>query len=160
MTSRQTTVYALHNLETAIQMVGMDIAESSVPTILHPCISDQAVELEEGQDDPVALWVHLLERYPEFGLERWMRHAFKFMLLFTASDSNFRLASMEEWIPVVKLLEYSADIREAEPYSQLQHMLFCFFGVDAMNPKHMLMWQVKTVEALQLAIIDIYANGR
>ncbi len=80
MTSRQSTVYTLHNLETAIQMVRMDIAESLVPTILHLCIGDQAVTLEEGQDGPVALWVCLSEKYPKFGPEKWMRHAFKFML--------------------------------------------------------------------------------
>ncbi len=155
MTSRQATVYALHNLETAIQMVGMDIAESSVPTILHPCIGDQAVELKEGEQDPVALWVRLSERYPDFRLEKWMRRAFKCMLPFTASDANFRLASMEERIPVVKLLEDSADLREEEPYTRLQWMFFCFFGVDAMELKHMR----NTHEALRWAIIDINVNG-
>ncbi len=61
MTPRQATVYALCNLETAIQMVGMDIAEFLVPTILHPSIGDQAVDLQEGQPNPVALWVRLAE---------------------------------------------------------------------------------------------------
>ncbi len=66
---------------------------------------------------------------------------------------------MEEWIPVVKLLDDSVDICEAEPYSRLQHMLFCFFGVDAMNPKNMLIRRIKMVKALHLALIDIFANG-
>ncbi len=89
MTPRQATVYALRNPETAIQMVRMGIAESSVLTVLHPTIGDQAVELQPGQPDPVALWVHLSEQYAEFGPEKWMQHAFKFMLPYTASDSNF-----------------------------------------------------------------------
>ncbi len=160
MTSRQATVYVLQNLEMAIQMVGVDIAKSSVPTILHPSIGDQAVELKEGNPDPVALWVRLMEQYPKFGPEKWMRRAFKFMLPLTASDSKFHLASMVEQIPVVQLLKDSADLREAEPYSRLQWMLFCFFGVDAMDPKQMLVHRIKMVEALRWVIADIKANGR
>ncbi len=73
MTNQQATVYVLHNLEMAIQMLGMDIAESLVPTILHPCVGDQAVGLKEGETDPIALWVHLTKKYPDFGPENWMR---------------------------------------------------------------------------------------
>ncbi len=96
MMPRQATMYALRNLEMAICMTEVDIAESSVPTMLHPCTLDQAVELWPDDMDPVVLWVRLAKRNPDFGTESWMKHAFKYMLPFTASDSNFRLASMEE----------------------------------------------------------------
>ncbi len=138
MTSQQATVYVLRNLETATQMIRVDVAESSVPTHLYPSISDQTVELKESGPDPVTLWVRLTEQYPEFSPEKWMLRTFQFILP-----------------KVVQLFKDSAGLRGAEPYFRLQWMFLCFFGVDAMGPERILVHRIKTVEALRQAIADI-----
>ncbi len=89
-------------------MARVETAEASMPQILHPIEGDAPVET--GQVDAQALWVVLTDTWPDIGPEPRMRHAFHYMLSFTASDLDFRLYSMEECFPVVELLVQSLDI--------------------------------------------------
>ncbi len=157
MNKKQAALFGLRCVETACQMTGVEVADSSVPTVLHPIVGDHPVST--GQVDPRAIWVMLMDHYPDFGPEKWMWQAFRYMLSFSASDADFRLANMQERIPVVKLMEQSLDIREAEAYYRLHRMLFCFLGIDALNPICHLQKRIQTVAELTLAVEDLTNNA-
>ncbi len=155
----QASTFGVRIVETACQMMGVEMAESSVPQVLHPIVGDAPVET--GREDPRALWVILMDTWKDFGPMPWMRHAFWYMLTFTASNADFRLHSMEECILVVQLFNQSLDIREDPAFSLLLHMLFCFFGTDVLQPANLkgTMRRVKNIAGLLRALNDIEKNA-
>ncbi len=86
-------------------------------------------------------------------LKEFRPRAFCYMLMFTVSDADFRLHSMEGRFPVVELLEQSLDICEDPAFSRLLCMLFCSFGTDVLQPANLkgtVLW-VKTIAELSIA---------
>ncbi len=145
MNNQLTATFRTWLMEMAYQMAGVGTADALVPQVA----------------DAQALWVILMDTWEDFGPEPWMRDAFRYMLPLTASIADFHLHSMEERFPIVELLTHSADIREHPAYSQLQRMIFCFFGTDVLQPANLkgTVRRVKMIAQLTSALNDIKRNA-
>ncbi len=157
MSEHHTGIFSLRTLEMACRLVGIEVAESAVPTVLHPIVASSAVS--GSDEDQHALWVRMVHEYPEMGPPEWLASAYQFMAGFTAADPDFWLYDVNEQFSLVQLLNKSLDVCDDAAFSQLHHMMFTFFGNDPCNKVTVIMHWIKTVEQLNNAMDDLYANA-
>ncbi len=108
-------IFSLRTLETVCQLVGIEVAESAIPTVLHPIVAGSAVS--GSDEDQRAIWVRMAHKYPETGPPEWLASTYQFMAGFTMADPDFQLYDMHEWFSLVQLLNKSLDVCDDPTFS-------------------------------------------